>query len=120
MGTQMQTEMLPALGEQLGMTGEELNGFLGQNFPATAQALQTLPEAMERFGGLVGTFENNLDNYETIKPVAFSPIIWTLLIGGLVTLGAFGLAWWMRPKKLTSADIPRIVETAESKEKVNI
>lgn len=120
MGTQMQTEMLPVLGEQLGMTGEELNGFLGQNFPATAQALQTLPDAMERFGGLVGTFENNLDNYDTIKPVAFSPIIWTLFIGGLVTLVAFGLAWWSGPKRLTSEDIPRIVETANAKEKASV
>ena len=92
MGTQMQTEMLPALGQQLGMSEDQLNGFLGENFPATAQALQTLPEALGRFGGLVEAFDANLDNYETIKPVAFSPIIWTLFGGGLVTLAAFGVA----------------------------
>ncbi|MDH3606143.1 MAG: hypothetical protein OER12_04020 [Acidimicrobiia bacterium] len=120
MGAQMQDEMLPALGQQLGMTGDELNGFLGQNFPATAQALQALPDAMGRFGGLVSTFENNLDNYDTIKPVAFSQIIWTLLIGGLVTLGAFGAAWWWGRDRRTSKDISRIIETAQKREKVHV
>lgn len=86
MGTQMQTEMLPALAAQLEMSNEQLNGFLGENFPATAQALATMPDALERFGGLTSNFDNNLDNFETIKPVAFSPIIWTLLIGGVVAL----------------------------------
>lgn len=99
MGTQMQAEMLPALGQQLGMSGDQLNGFLGENFPTTAQALQTLPDALGRFGGLVEAFDANLDNYDTIKPVAFSPIIWTLFLGGLVTLLAAGVAFWADRRK---------------------
>ncbi|MDX1691468.1 MAG: hypothetical protein R3290_10635 [Acidimicrobiia bacterium] len=92
MGQEMQAEMLPALAAQLGMTQAELEGFLGQNFPATAQALATFPEAMSRFEALVTTFDANLDNYETLRPVAFSPIIWTLVVGSLVvaTMGAWG------------------------------
>ena len=110
MGSQMQEEMLPALGQQLGLSSEELGGFLGENFPATAQALGALPDAMGRFQGLVETFGMNLDNYDTIQPVAFSPIIWTLLIGGLVTLAAFGLAWWSdrrMPQLPSSVDMDR-------------
>ena len=94
MGTQMQTEMLPALAEQLGMGGDQLNAFLGENFPTTAQALSILPEAIPRFQGLAANFGNNLDNYETLKPVGFSAIIWTLFIGGLVTLAAYLMASW--------------------------
>jgi len=94
MGIQMQAEMLPALGQQLGMSADQLNGFLVENFPATAQALQALPAAMGRFQGLVGNFDANLDNYDTIKPVGFSGIIWTLFLGGLVTVLAAGMAWW--------------------------
>jgi hypothetical protein len=93
MGTQMQEEMLPALAGQLGMSGEELNGFLAGNFPNTAQALATLPDAMGRFNVLTSNFENNLDNYETLKPVNFSSIIYTLFIGGLITLVAGAVAW---------------------------
>jgi len=92
MGAQMQTEMLPGLAAQLGMTGEELNAFLGSTFPATANALAEMPAALDRFEGLVSNFSNNLDNYETLKPVGFSAIIWTLFIGGTVTLAAFVMA----------------------------
>ncbi|MDH3729823.1 MAG: hypothetical protein OES13_01670 [Acidimicrobiia bacterium] len=91
MGAEMQTAMLPALGQQLGMTGDELNAFMGANFPATAGALQELPATMERFEGLTTVFADNLDNYDTIKPVSFAPIIWMVIIGGgvLFVLGAW-------------------------------
>jgi len=84
MGTEMSGTMLPALAEQLGMSGDELQAFLGENFPATSAALETLPASMERFQGLVGTFEANLDNYRTMEPVSFAPIIWTVIVGGAV------------------------------------
>lgn len=90
MGNQMQTEMLPALAEQMQMTPDQLNAFLGENFPATAAGLQALPTSMERFEGFVGIFANNLDNYETINPVSFEPIIWMVIIGGIVITLAGG------------------------------
>lgn len=90
MGNEMQTTMLPALATQLKMTPEELQTFLGSNFPATAQALQTMPASMERFNGLVKVFDENLDNYNTLKPVGLANLILILMvIGGLVAgLGA--------------------------------
>lgn len=120
MGTQMQTEMLPALAQQLGMSAEELNGFLGANFPATAQALATLPDALGRFEGLVANFENNLDNYNTLTDVEFTPIIWTLFLSGWVALVAFGLAWWSDRRSYSAADMARSVDRVGMKEDVNV
>lgn len=90
MGNEMQTAMLPALATQLKMTPEQLQTFLGTNFPATAQALQAMPASMERFNGLVKVFDENLANYNTLKPVGLATLIWILMIaGGLVAgLGA--------------------------------
>ena len=89
MGTEMQTKMLPALAAQLKMSPEQLQTFLGSNFPATAQALQTMPASMGRFNGLVKVFDDNLSNYETLKPVALAPLILMMMVaGGLVA--AFG------------------------------
>ena len=84
MGQEMQTKMLPDLAAQMGMSPDELNAFMGENFPATAQAMQSMPESLPRFESFVGIFAMNLDNYETIQPVAFTPIIWTFLFGGLL------------------------------------
>jgi ABC-type multidrug transport system fused ATPase/permease subunit len=96
MGTQMQNEMLPALAQQLGMSPDELNQFLGANFPATATALQSLPTALERFTVFTETFANNLDNYNTLKDVKFVPIIWTIIIGGVVVVLAGGVGIVMK------------------------
>ncbi|MBT8212513.1 MAG: hypothetical protein KJN71_05140 [Acidimicrobiia bacterium] len=92
MGTEMQTAMLPTLATQLEMAPDQLNAFLGENFPATAGVLANLDEVSQRFDGLVTTFDENLDNYEVLKPVKFTPIIWTIIIGGvaLIALGAWG------------------------------
>ena len=120
MGTQMQTEMLPALAQQLGLSGDELNGFLAQNFPATAQALGSLPDAMGRFDGLVTTFENNLDNYDTIKPVAFTPIIFTLFFAGIVAVLAAGAVWWTGRAARPSGSMAEHVEKVAPKEDVTV
>jgi len=90
MGAEMGTTMLPALATQLKMTPEQLQTFLGTNFPATAKALQTMPASMERFNGLVKVFDDNLGNYETLKPVGLARLILILMVsGGLVAaLGA--------------------------------
>jgi hypothetical protein len=96
MGTQLQTEMLPALAGRLQMTPTQLQQFLGQNFPATAAALSNLPAAMPRFQSLVTAFDSNLDNYNTLKPVEFVPIIWTMIVVGLL-VGLGGTAVLLRP-----------------------
>ncbi len=90
MGQQMQAEMLPDLAAQMGMAPEELGAFMGENFPATAAAMQTMPGSLERFDGFVGIFATNLDNYETIQDVSFAPIIWAMIIGAIIIVGAGG------------------------------
>jgi hypothetical protein len=90
MGEEMQTKMLPDLAQQLGMSQEELNAFMGENFPATAAAIQTMQDSLQRFQGFVGTFEQNLENYETLKPVNLEPIVWMLVVGGIIIVLAGG------------------------------
>ena len=92
MGEEMQTAMLPALAEQLQMQPDELNGFIGENFPAMAGVMANMDATMGRFQGMVTSFDVNLDNYNVLKPVKFVPIIWTLIIAGIgmVLFGAWG------------------------------
>jgi hypothetical protein len=95
MGTQLQGEMLPALATRLSMTSAQLQQLMTQSFPATAAALGNLPTAMPRFQDLVRSFDANLGNYDTLKPVAFAPIIWTTMGLGLLTAacGTVALLW---------------------------
>lgn len=92
MGEEMQTAMLPALAQQLEMQPDQLNAFIGENFPAMAGVMANMDSTMDRFQGMVTSFENNLDNYDVLKPVKFVPIIWTMIIAGIaiVLFGAWG------------------------------
>lgn len=101
MGTQLQTDLLPALATQLKMTPTQLQQFLGQNFPATAAALANLPAALPRFQSLLTAFDSNLGNYNTLKPVSFVPIIWTTMGLGLLTaIGGGVVLLWPRYQTL--------------------
>lgn len=93
MGTQLQQQMLPQLAGQLHMTPAQLQGMLAQDFPATAAALHGLPTAMQGFTGMVTQFDNHLSDYKTLQPVAFEPIAWLMVGGGiaLFLLGGAGI-----------------------------
>lgn len=83
MAAEMQAEMLPFLGGQLGLSAEQLQGFLAQGFPSLAGALGGLPAATARFEALVDTFDANLANYERLRPVSLEPILWLVLASGI-------------------------------------
>ena len=68
------------------MTPEQVQAFVGAEYPEIAGAMQAMPEAIGRFDAMVGTFADNLDNYETLRPVAFVPIVWTMVGAGVVIL----------------------------------
>jgi hypothetical protein len=93
MGEEMQTAMIPGLADALGMSVAEVQGFIASEFPATTAALGALPDAMGRFQTTVGAFDAQLDNYDTIKDTALTPISWTVLLGGvaMALFGGFGL-----------------------------
>jgi hypothetical protein len=111
MGQQMQSEMLPAVAEQLQLSAEELNGFLA-GFPATAAALETLPETMGRFDAMVTTFGTHLGDYEAIQGTALTPIAWTLLLAGLaIVLIGSGAIVTQRREEVQPVRAPaRVVE----------
>ncbi len=93
MGQQLQSEMLPTLAQQMGMSQAQLQAFMEKNMPATATALQSMPATMTRFQNLVTTFDQHLSDYQTLTSVSFVPIVWTLIIGSIISLlaGALGV-----------------------------
>lgn len=103
MGSEMQTKMLPALATQLKMTPDQLNAFLGQNFPATAASLTGFSATMERFQTMVTAFETNLANFDTLKSVKFVPIVWTMIGGGVVIFLLGGVALFAGRREPTTA-----------------
>ena len=46
---EFENDLFPALSQALGMTGPELQGFVGQNFPAVAFGVAAPPEIYTTF-----------------------------------------------------------------------
>jgi hypothetical protein len=90
MGGQLQSDVIPAVAQQMQMSAEETLAFIGENYPATGAALEALPDAMGRFQVLVDTFDAQLGNYQDISDTTLNPITWIVLIAG-VAIFAFGI-----------------------------
>lgn len=99
MGDEMASSMMPGLGQMLGMTPEQTQAFVQSEFPVVAGALESMPDAVGRFEGLVGAFSANLDNYNTLVEVTFVPIVWTLIVSGALILVFGGIALFIPGQK---------------------
>jgi hypothetical protein len=95
MGSEMQDQLLPALGEQMGLSAEEVGVFM-QGFPVTGQMLQQFPDVQARFDGFVSLMAGNIDDYNTIEPLSLTPIVWILIIAGLL-IGTGGALSFFAP-----------------------
>lgn len=99
MGAQMQTGMMPAMAQHLGMSPTQLTTMLGQNFPSTAKALNTLPSSLGRFQHMTQVFKDNLGNYNTLKPQEFVPIVWLMIGAGIALLVVAGGAGYVEARQ---------------------
>ena len=99
------TQLAPALAAQLQMSPEDLNVFMGTNFPAVAAGVQALPEIVPQFTGVVGLLAEQQSNFESADAIPTSSlpastVPWIiLLIGigaivvGILMLGNTKQAW---------------------------
>jgi hypothetical protein len=90
MATELQTKLLAGLGGMLRMQPAQLQSYLAANFPALAAATESMPAALDRFERLVGAFDRSLGDYNTAKETRLVPIVWLLMLAGLVVAGAGG------------------------------
>lgn len=103
MATELQTKMLPDLAVKMNMPPAQLQQLMTTSFPATTAAMASLPTALPRFQSMVNAFDENLSNYDTLKPVKFSPIIWTLITVGFLTALAGGIGLMLGRRRVVQS-----------------
>lgn len=97
MGAEMQEKLLPGLGQMLGMSQAQVGQFLAGNFPDVTAGMARIPGALARFDRMVGAFDRSLDDYDTAKGTSLLPIVWALMVGGVVVAGSGG---WVLARRL--------------------
>jgi hypothetical protein len=60
--------LAPALAQAMQTTPEQVQQFLGSQFPATAQLFASLPQMAEDFGNLITLMEQNVPVFERVPP----------------------------------------------------
>ncbi|WP_235214875.1 hypothetical protein [Rhodococcus opacus] len=89
MSDQLQEQTLPALPNALGMSPEQFQNFMGQNFPDVASGIGQLNTILPKFQGLVGGLETQAPNFRSADqiPTNFLPstvVPYLFLIPGAV------------------------------------
>lgn len=97
-----QTEMAPALIDQLGMTPEEFSAVMAE-YPAVVTGLQVVPDAAEGFTGIVDLLEEQQSNFLSADEIPTeqlpaTTVPWGFAIAGILAIAVglamfFGRAW---------------------------
>lgn len=72
MSQEMQNEMLPALPAALGMSPQQFQDFMGQNYPDAAAGITQLDSVVPRFQGLVTGLNQQADNFRQADAIPTS------------------------------------------------
>ena len=73
-------KLFPALAQASGQNPQQLQQFLGSQFPATAQLFQSLQKISTDFGNLIGLMEQNVATFERVPPGLdhYKPLVETM------------------------------------------
>jgi len=72
--------LAPALAQALGQSPDQVQQFLGQQFPAMSQLLASLPQLSKDFGGLLALMGPNVPVFERVPPGLdhYEPLVRTM------------------------------------------
>ena len=86
MAAELNTSLIPGLAQQLGLTPEQAQAFVAQNFPTIAGALQQFPDAIGRARTATALLSENLGEFADVRDVPNQAIAWTVVAGGIATM----------------------------------
>jgi len=100
--TEIQTKMIPALAQQLGMTPEQFSTMMAEQYPDVTAGLAAVPLITPSFTGLVTTLDQQRPYFKAADAipttsVPATSVPWSLFAVGLLTAG-FGVWVWFRPR----------------------
>ena len=67
--TEFQTDLAPALAQSLQMSPDDLNAFMGTQFPAVAAGTAALPAVVAEFSDVVALLSSQQSNFESADAI---------------------------------------------------
>jgi hypothetical protein len=100
--TEIQTKMMPALAQQLGMTPAQFSTMMTEQYPDVTAGLAAVPQITPSFSSLVTTLDEQRPYFKAADAipttsVPATSVPWSLFGVGLLTAG-FGVWVWFKPR----------------------
>ena len=92
-------KMIPALAKQMGMTQDQLNQMLGQQFPGVANGIKQFPKMGKDFNTVITVMDQNVDNFEAADQLPMKTLPWFFIIAGGVLVVLAGVQLLVPAKK---------------------
>jgi hypothetical protein len=98
-GTELQTKMVPAMAQQLGMTPAQFSAYIAQTYPQVATGMTQLPQIVTTFDGLVTTLDQQRPLFRSAdaiptKSIPATTLPWMLAGLGVVLVLVGGTMWF--------------------------
>lgn len=109
MTEEMQTEVMPALAQALGMTPEDFASFSAEAYPVFTTGMAALPDITQNFVGFADSLQAQRENFEAAdaiptRSIPATVIPWAMLAAGVLAIG-IGLAMFRFGKAAYAAVI---------------
>jgi hypothetical protein len=91
-GTEFTTKAVPQLATALNMTPAQFSAVMGQQFPAVATGLQSIPKVTQEFNGVLGVLSNERARFERADAIPTASLPATTVPWGLAGAGMLCIA----------------------------
>lgn len=87
-------QMIPAFAQAMGMTEEQLNQMIQDQFPGLAKGMQQMDQMGQDFNMVITVMDNNVENFQKANQLPMRNMPWFFVITGgiIVVLGGIQLA----------------------------
>jgi len=92
-------KMIPALAQQMGMTQDQLNQMLGQQFPGVANGMQQMDKMGQDFNTVITVMDQNVENFQKANQLPMKMMPWFFVVAGGVLVVLAGTQLMIPAKK---------------------
>ena len=75
-------KMMPAFAQQMGLTEEQLNQMIGEQFPALANGMEQMDVMGEDFNMVITVMDNNVENFQKANELPMRTMPWFFVVAG--------------------------------------
>ena len=79
-------KMLPAFAQAMGMTEDQLNQMIGDQFPQLAKGMQEMDQMGQDFSMVITVMDNNVENFQKANKLPMRNMPWYFVIVGAIVV----------------------------------